>query len=276
MNVRWLLAPGTAASPGWWRLFLVGILLCLAAPLVQLTPGVPGDDYAWTVGYGMAAAALLVVALAYGLRRRMPRRGPGALHHWLQGHVYGGTLFLVLLAVHSGGEFPRGPLAWGLWLSSLWVVASGLLGICIQKWIPPALTSALATEVHYDRIPELVVAVRERVESLVAASGDPVRKFHETNLESVLVGPRASLVYFFDITGGIQSRMRRFDYLKRLLEGSDAQRLEEVRTLTRTKLEMDAHYTLQKALRWWLYLHVPVSVLLAVLVGIHIFSVLYY
>ena len=276
MNVRWLLAPRTAASPGWWRLFLGGGLICLAAPLVQLTPGVPGDDYAWTVGYGVAASALLAVALAYALRRRMPRRGPGPLHHWLQVHVYGGTLFLVLLVVHSGGALPAGPLAWGLWLSSLWVVASGLLGICIQKWIPPALTSALATEVHYDRIPELVAAVRERIESLVAASGDPVRKFHETSLEAVLAGPRASPVYFFDITGGIQSRMRRFDYLKRLLDGGDAQRLEEMRTLTRAKLEMDAHYTLQKALRWWLYLHVPVSVLLAVLVGIHVFAVLYY
>lgn len=276
MKIRWLPAPGTAASPGAWHLFLAAGVVCLMAPLIQLVPGVPGDDHVWTVGYGIAATALLVATLAYAVRRRMPRRGPGALHHWVQVHVYGGALFLVVLAVHSGGVSPGGPLAWGLWVCSLWVVGTGLLGVCIQKWIPPALTSALATEVHYDRIPELVATVREKVERLAAASGESVRKFHETNLEAALAGPRTSLVYFFDVTGGIQSRMRRFDYLKRLLDGSDVQRLEEMRTLIRTKLEMDAHYTLQRALRWWLYLHVPAAYLLAALVAVHVFAVLYY
>ena len=70
--------------------------------------------------------------------------------------------------------------------------------------------------------------------------------------------------------------MRRVDYLSRLVDEDDAQRLEELRTLMRTKLEMDAHYTLQKALRWWLYLHVPGGLVLTVLVAIHVFAVLYY
>ena len=276
MNTDWLLTPRLAASPGWWRVFLAGAVLCVAAPLIQRALAVPGGDYGWTVGYGIAATALLVVALAYGARRRMPRWGPGDLHHWVQAHVYGGTLFVVVVAVHSGGALPGGTLSWGLWVASMWVVGTGLLGVFLQKWIPPALTSALATEVHYDRIPELVAAVRERVELLVAASGESVRQFHETNLEAALAGPRTSFVYFFDITGGIQSRMRRFDYLKRLLDENDAQRLEELRALMRTKLEMDAHYTLQKVLRWWLYLHVPAAFLLTVLVAIHVFAVLYY
>ena len=266
MNIRWLPAPRAAASPGWWRLFLIAAALCAAAPLLRLTPGVPGDDYVWTVGYGIAATALLVITLGYAARRRMPRWGPGALHHWVQGHVYGGTLFIVLLAMHSGGVRPGGPLAWGLWVSSLWVVATGLLGVLIQKWIPPALTSALATEVHYDRIPELVSAVREKVERLVADSGEFVRRFHAANLEAALARPRTSVVYLFDVTGGVQSRMRRFDYVKRRLDGHDAQRL----------VEMDAHYTLQRVLRWWLYLHVPAAYLLAALVAVHLFAVLYY
>ena len=276
MNARWLFAPGPAASAGWWRLFLAGGVLCAAAPALRLAPGFPGGDRVWTTGYGIAAAVLLAVALAYGARRRMPRRGPFALHQWVQAHVYGGTLYLVLLALHGGARMPDGVLSWGLWVSSLWVVATGLLGVFIQKWIPPALTSGLATEVHHDRIPELVAAVREEVEFLVAASGDSVRRFHETNLKPALAGPRATLTYLFDVTGGIQSRMRRFDYQKRLLEGDDVRRLERLRILMRTKLEMDAHYTLQKALRWWLYLHVPAAGLLTALVAVHVFAVVYY
>ena len=276
MSVRWLLAPGPAAAPAWWRSFLAGGLLCVAAPAIRLAPGVPGDDYVWTTGYGVAATALLVVALVYGVRRRMPRRGPGALRQWVQAHVYGGTLFLVLMAVHAGPSLPDGALAWGLWVSGLWVVATGLLGVFIQKWIPSALTSALTTEVHHDRIPELVAAVREEMDLLAAAGGESVRTFHETNLRPALAGPRASAAYLFDITGGIQSRMRRFDHVKRLLDGDDIGRLERLRVLMRTKLEMDAHYTLQKVLRWWLHLHVPAACLLTVLVAIHVLAVAYY
>ena len=190
--------------------------------------------------------------------------------------MYGGALFLFVLAVHAGVAPPAGALAWGLWGSSLWVVATGLAGVFIQKWIPPALTSALSTEVHYDRIPELVDAVRARVERLVASCGESVRKFYESDLAPVLAGPRVSFVYFFDVTGGVQSRLRRFDHLRRLLDEDDARRLDDLRVLVRTKFEMDAHYTLQKALRWWLCLHVPPAVLLAVLVVFHVFAVLYY
>lgn len=274
--IRGLFSPRTAVSAGWWRVFLAGATASLAAPLVQRAPGVPGGDAAWTVAYGVAATVLLTVALVYGVRRRMPLRGAGALHHWVQAHVYGGVLFLLLLAVHTGAAWPDGALAGGLWLSSLWVVGTGLAGVFIQKWIPPALTSALSTEVHYDRIPELVEAVRAKVEELAAAAGESLGKFHDASLAPVLAGPRVSFVYFFDVTGGVQSRMRRFDHLKRLLDEDDARRLEEIRTLVRAKFEMDAHYTLQKVLRGWLYLHVPPVVLLAALVAFHVFAVLYY
>ena len=274
--IRGLLAPRTAVSPTWWRVFLAGAALALAAPLVRRAPGMPGGDAAWTVAYGVAATVLLVVALVYGARRRMPRRGPGALHHWLQAHVYGGVLFLFLLAAHAGAAAPAGALPWALWASSLWVVGTGLAGVFIQKWIPPALTSALSTEVHYDRIPELVESVRGRVERLAAACGEAVRKYHAADLAPALVRPRVSSLYFFDVTGGVESRLRRIDYLRRLSDEDDARCLEEMRGLVRAKFEMDAHYTLQKALRWWPYLHVPPVVVLAALVAFHVFAVLYY
>ena len=53
-------------------------------------------------------------------------------------------------------------------------------------------------------------------------------------------------------------------------------KLDDLQAMYKTKLEIDAHYTLQKALRWWLYLHVPVSIVLIVLLALHIFAVVYY
>ena len=83
-------------------------------------------------------------------------------------------------------------------------------------------------------------------------------------------------MYYVDITGGIQSRVRQFTYLRNVLSAPEQEALDSLELLYKTKLELDAHFTLQKALRWWLYLHVPVSLLLLALVGLHLFAVIYY
>ncbi len=269
-------APRMVKSVVWWRVFLVGVGVSVAAPVVELALGAPGGAAAWTVGYGAAAATLLGGAMAYAGRRRAPRRGPGASYHWLQFHVYGGTLFLLLVLLHTGLRLPNGVIGWGLWTTAVWVVATGLVGVLIQKWVPTALSSGLTTEVHYDRSPELVAHVRGKVEDLVAVADESVRSFYQTNLAAALAGPQTRLIYFVDITGGIQTRMRHLDHLQQFLGDADRRTVDELRTLLRTKLEMDAQYTLQKALRWWLYAHVPVAVALTVLVAFHVFAVWYY
>jgi len=276
MSVAAWTAPSVVKSVGWWRAFLAGIGLCVAMWLVDVALGSPGGAGAWTVGYGVAAAALLVVALAYAARRRMPGRGPGASYHWLQGHVYGSCLFLLLLVLHTGARAPDGALGWGLWSGGWWVVLTGLAGVGFQKWIPRALSSGLSTEVHYDRIPELVDHVRGRADALVAEADESVQAFHRSTLAPILAAPRARWIYVVDITGGIQARMRQFDYLQQFLGDADRRRVEDLRTLTRTKLEMDAQYTLQRVLRGWLYLHVPIAVALTLLVAFHVFAVWYY
>ena len=269
-------APRLVKSVVWRRVFLVGVGVSVAAPVVELALGAPGGAAAWTVGYGVAAATLLGGAMAYAGRRRAPRRGPGASYHWLQFHVYGGTLFLLLVLLHTGLRLPDGVIGWALWTTAVWVVATGLAGVLIQKWVPTALSSGLTTEVHYDRIPELVAHVRGKVEDLVAVADESVRSFYQTNLAAALAGPETRLIYFVDITGGIQTRMRHLDHLQQFLGDADRRAVDELRTLLRTKLEMDAQYTLQKALRWWLYAHVPVAVALTVLVAFHVFAVWYY
>ena len=269
-------APRMVKSMVWWRVFLAATAVCVAAPVVELALGAPGGADAWTVGYGVASATLLVGAVAYAGRRRAPRRGPGASYHWLQFHVYGGTVFLALVALHSGPRVPNGAIGWSLWATSVWVVVTGLAGVFIQKWVPTSLGSGLTTEVHYDRIPELVAHVRGKAEALVATADESVSRFYQANLASALAGPQPRLIYFVDITGGIHTRLRHLDHLQQFLGDADRRTVDELRVLMRTKLEIDAQYTLQRALRWWLYGHVPVAVGLIVLVLFHVFAVWYY
>jgi hypothetical protein len=228
----------------------------------------------------VAAAVLLLGAALYGLRRRAmrlaSRLGLGRARSWLYFHLYGGALFLLLMLMHSGFRLPNGNLTRWLWAASLWTVLSGWIGLILQRWIPRVLASGLSTEVHFDRIPSLVEEIRQQAEELVATCDDAVGSLYARQVAPALVAPRRRWVYFFDITGGIHARLKDFEYLAGLLPTEEREKLQSLERLYRSKLEIDAHYTLQQALRWWLFGHVPPSLLALLLMLLHVFAIFYY
>lgn len=234
----------------------------------------PGNR--WSLGYGIAAAALLLLAAAYGARRRSMRLASrfraGGAAGWLELHVWGGTLFLLLMLMHSGFRLPSGAITGWLWGLGWWTVLSGVGGRMLQRWIPHVLASGLTTEVLFERIPDLVEEIRERAAKLAAGSHEAVATLHR-DLAPELAAPRRRWLFFVDITAGRERRGRQFRHLRRVLGGEDRERLDRLEELYRTKLEFDAHYTLQTALRLWLYLHVPGSLLLVGLLAAHLYSV---
>jgi len=263
-------------SPRAFVAFVAALVVCLLAVILNrwFEPLRPATVWGWT--YGVLAATMLLGTAAYMIRRRLVRRVPGSARGWLQFHIYGGMLFLVLVLMHTGFRMPAGVLGWWMWLLSIWLAFSGLLGLLLQRWIPTLLTSGLTTEVLYDRIPQLVASIGEQAASLVKTCDYTVRDFYDRSLAASMAALQPRLIYYLDITGGIQSRTRQFDHVRGFLTGSEVEKLNDLEALFRAKLEMDAHYTLQRTLRWWLYGHVPASIMLIVLVGFHIFSVLYY
>jgi hypothetical protein len=265
---------------GWQLAFLSAVALCLASLVVQIAFSELSSGNVWGIAYGIACTVVLVAVALFGLRRRMPalasRLRIGNARGWLRFHLYGGVLFLLLMTMRSSFRLPSGALTWWLWGLSVWTVVSGMLGLALQRWLPRVLASGLSTEVLYERIPMLIDDLRQRSETLSATCGDAIRALYAREVAPALVGPRRRFIYFVDVTGGIRSRLRAFDYLRGFLPEDECDRLDQLETLYRAKLELDAHYTLQWPLRWWLMLHVPLSLVLLVLVGVHVFTVLYY
>lgn len=267
---------GWVQRPAWLRAFLFALAGCAVVYLLNLALAPVGAGTLLGRTYGALATVLMVAAAALAARRRAVRRLPGRAQTWVQLHVYGGALALVLTLMHAGFRWPRERLTWWLLLLSLWVTVSGLIGVALRKWIPRLLTSALRTEVIYERIPDLVADVRQRCEALAAAGSPPLQEFYRQSVAPRLERPRVRWIYFVDITGGIQARIKDFEFVRVLLAAPERERLAELESLFATKLELDAHYTLQKPLRWWLYAHVPVSYVLLLLIAIHLFAVLFY
>jgi len=267
-------------SPSWFRAFLIGVALCAAAFLANIALSEVRPYNAWGLTYGTLAAVLMAIVALYGLRRRTTnvalKLRLGRAQPWLQFHLYAGALCLLLTLMHSGFHVPKGILTWWLWVLSIWVTASGLFGALLQRWIPTILASGLGNEVLYERIPDLITEIKDKAKTLAETCADPVWDFYKKNLARALEAPQPRLIYYVDVTGGIQGRMKQFDYLRRLLSPEERDKLNKLEALYKTKLEIDAHFTLQRTLRGWLYLHVPVSLVLLVLVAFHIFTILYY
>lgn len=267
-------------SPGWFVAFVCATVLALSVYAINVFVSEVRAGNVWGLSYGAGATVLLTGAALYGVRRRMVKtaatRGLGRSFTWVQFHVYGGALFLLLVLMHTGFRLPNGTLYWWLWLLSAWVTASGLFGVFLQKWIASVLSSGMSLEVLSARIPQLSREIRDDAEALLAGCSQPVQDFYRKKVVGSLRRPQARLTYLFDITGGIQRKLKQFRFLKGLLGAEERERVNQLELLLKSKLEMDAHFTLQRILRWWMVLHLPPSIVLLVLVAIHLLAVFYY
>jgi hypothetical protein len=254
-----------------FMVLLVAMVAAFAASTTQ-----PRAQGAWQLGFGIAAATVMLGVVLYGVRRRLPGWPLGRVATWLRWHLYGGVLFQLLVLMHSGFHVPGGALNLLLWFLTLWLTVTGLLGLWIQRWIPRAISSGLADEVHYNRIPELVQGLAQRAEAFVASCDESIQSFYRTSLAPAFAAPQPKLIYYADVTGGRLSRRRQFEYLANALGTEERKKLEQLEGMFRAKLELDAHYSLQRALRWWLVAHVPVAIVLVVLVAAHVVIALRY
>lgn len=267
-------------SPATWSVAVAAALLVALWVGFRLAFGPIHSGEPIGLVLGGLATVWLVCAALYGARRRAMARVSkwprlGNARSWLVWHLQAGTLFLVAMALHAGPGWPAGWLSWALWILSLWTVATGCLGLALQRTIPRVLTARSSLEVLYERIPELVAELRQRAEELVAKDPSSLRVFYESRLAPVLAAPHRDPLVL--LGGSPTSRpLEPLEHLRTLLPSDERERLEGLESLVQAKLDLDVHYTLQQALRSWLWLHVPPSVLLLVLVIVHIATVLYY
>lgn len=258
---------------------LIASLVAVAAVVLYAGASVAGNVDSGSsigIGFGIGAVGALVLVMAYSIRRALPAvRGLGRTRGYLQMHVWGGSLFLLLMLLHSNLRLPAGVLTVVLWWTAIWVVLTGVLGTLLQRWIPKVLAPTASFEVHLRRIPELVAELRRRAEE--AAGADPrIRAFYERQLAQDLAAPRMVGVALFASGGATRSEGRATDVLRGTLPADATTALDELRRIHTAKREMDVHYTLQRLLRGWLYLHVPFAVILLGLVALHVFFTTYF
>jgi hypothetical protein len=261
------------------------------------------------LGYtlGTIGALLIVWLMLFGIRKRTYANRIGSLRGWLSGHVYLGTVLLVLVLLHSGFQFGWNIHTLAFVLMTV-VIVSGFFGVFAYLRYPQLMTRNRENATRQAMLDEI-----DEIDgnALSLADGiDPV--LHKIVLRSVektkLGGGVWRLLTAKDSSEAAIARAREmlekrgkpdpaapappkkteemptmFAMVDFLSKGVDDKASEALRKLIdllsrkkslATRVARDIQF--QSLMEIWLYIHVPLSLALLAALTAHIVSVLFY
>lgn len=226
-------------------------------------------------GYALLAVCLLLAFLS--IRKRMLALPIGPVKVWLQIHLYAGILSLVLFVLHVGW-FNGGWLELMLGSLFLWIGGTGLYLWYLSYRIPKRLL-AVGRDVILEEIPRLQQQHAEKAYDLAIKStqlgeGITLADYYQQKLVPYFHSPRSLL---FGIIPSIRTRrrlLRELDTLDRYLGAEGRLLRNQICDLVRKKDELDVHRAMQSQLRFCLTLHIVGLWALALLIFVHVTTVL--
>lgn len=261
----------------WTGLALAGSTLALFLLQTRAEPFRHGGS-SWGLGWGIAALALLLLLLAFGLRKRAYRSRLGTLEGWLQGHVVLGLWSVVVVLLHAGERF-EDRLALGTFLVLVVVVVSGIVGVLLYILLPRRLT-----EVGSNRTAsEISEQLNQITQSMARLAVDRSPQFQRLAASLVAGSKPGWLSGWRLLARGPKARARVQPAWRRMLGEVPAAERDELRqllVLSRQHEELLGSLLAEQYYRnWldaWLYVHLPLSIALLVLVVAHVGVALYY
>ena len=282
-----------------WLVVTVALLVLGAIAYVvyaKSAPGGPTGGSGWGLTFGIAGYALMLYAGLLGARKKRPVWRLGKTQTWMRGHLWLGLLSLPLILFHGGFAW-RGPLtAVLMWLFFI-VIGSGILGAAIQHFVPGMMTSRVPMETIYEEIPHVREQLRAEADQLAESVFGPLDQSVPVESAAEDLQP-AAVVAIVDIEADDRAHFREV-YLSKVrpfllhpeVRGSelgDAQRaeavfaslqrllaapvhpvLDDLRNICEEERQLNRQKSIYKWLHGWLLVHVPLSIALLVLGGIH-------
>jgi hypothetical protein len=267
------------------RLWLGATLAALALSTVAYvvyadqTPGGPRGGTAWGLTFGILGYGAMLFAGLLGARKKVPVWRLGPAQTWMRGHLWIGLLSLPLILFHAGFAF-RGPLTTVLMMLLFVVVASGVIGAAIQHYLPRMITARVTMETIYEEIPHVREQLLEEADQLVnslevEAEHDDKVRFRETYARAIrpfLNGPDDSSIEVADE----HSAVVLFQSIRRVTPVVMHQALGDLENICEEGRQIRRQAKMYKLLHAWLLVHVPLSIVLLVLGGVHAVMALRY
>lgn len=290
-----------------WAIASTSILvvaLLAFVPYAIYAPGGTGGNTLPGLIYGVLGYSMMLYAGLMGARKKRPLWRVGRAQTWMRGHLWMGALSLPMLLLHAAFR-ARGPLTMVLMALLVITVLSGITGALLQHFVPKRLTSSVQLETIYEQIPEVREQLWQEANSLVeavclvpdavlagaGAAGVGAGPVVETEVPDLTEDQRANLRQVFN--SGIASFLRDpdsgrwplsdpvkaksfFDALRRQMPSSVEEAVNDLESICEEERQLTAQKRKYLLLHGWLLVHVPLSITLLVLGGIHAFVAIHY
>jgi hypothetical protein len=229
------------------------------------------EPTAFTTGY-LLAATIAFLAF-YNIRKRLPFLPLGSSAAWLQWHLYVGLGTIGVYALHAGPHLPHGMLDTSLAAVYWLTITSGLCGLYLTRTIPVQL-SRVGEEVIYERIPAYRQQVRKKarelvIESIEASGASTLADFYSTRLVDYFEEARSFGYRIRPTTARRRALMREMHDVRRYLSDQEQACCEKLFALVRKKDDLDFHEARQGTLKFWLFMHIGLTVVLVLLATLH-------
>lgn len=221
---------------------------------------------------GWALLACVLFLAGYNRRKKKPH-APGSSRHWFLLHLIIGWFSLFLFCCHIGFRIPNGPLEQMLALVFVGICLSGVIGWRISRSFPKRLRER-NVEVPFEAIPDMRVALLQEADACaldsIAHGSRAVLEQYDRYLRPFLLHKVSTWDQIFGRTHDRDTR------LKQALQtslGMSAPLQEQMGTLIRmieTKDTLDFHQAHQGLIKRWLFVHIPLSFLLLLLIFVHV------
>ncbi len=223
---------------------------------------------------GWTLLGLMLFLTAYNGRKKLPFLPVATSETWLQIHIYMGLLAALIFGMHISFRLPTGIFESILALLFVLVTLSGLAGLWISRTIPKRLT-ARGGEVIFEQIPferrRLQLKARELAISAVDKTrSTTVADFYASSLEEFFQKPANLWSHILESKIRPNRLLARVNEMKRYLNEEERRIMTEIGQLIEAKNTLDYHYSLQIALKLWLFTHIPLTYGLLVFSAVHV------
>ena len=240
---------------------------------VYSTPGGPRGGTFWGLAFGILGYALMLWVGLLGVRKKLPIWRLGRAQTWMRAHLWMGLITLPLILLHGGFAW-RGPLTLALMILFFIVWISGIFGAVLQHYLPSAILNQVPMETIYEEIPHVRLQLKDEAEQLVGAiAGNEIEQEDKVRFREAY---RATIRPFIEApeTPGApladhEKSQIVFDSLRRGLPTDLHASVDDLESICEEERQFNRQKQIYQWLHAWLLVHVPLSVALLVMGGIH-------
>ena len=265
-----------------WQLISLVLFIALLASYRWYTQNeqFPHGGSVMGLIYGVIALILMLMLVFFGVRKRWHRTRWGKLESWLQGHMYLGILSFFVILAHTGFRF-EDKVAVALFIVIIAVILSGMLGAVLYKIVPRMLTE-VGSNLTIDQMSDQLNQIARSMARVASEKSQTFQGIYRDLMKQSVPGWGAGWRLLLSDSRGSALRKSQGDWTKQLGSvGRDEQAdLRQLLVLSRQHKELHIRLIAQQRyknlLDFWLFLHLPLSLAMLVLIVAHLWGVFYY